>query len=298
MRQGWRPKSYSLRALIQVNLALREIRHIPCSTSRNTADDASTTEIIDAQRLVSRSIPFGLGVMERDASISVDEIEPLFRIADASELAFDTTGWECKAADFMTFRVARLPGDLRNHVQRILHQIDRGDAEGTYGALLDLSIVLKDRGYPLRQRMLDAARSVLNPGCYRYLRRRLEKGITELDPTPPSETSVLSRAHQGRQTIVTKIGDNRAPEASPLDLARSHIEYGQLDAARSVLEREVLTGSLEQASHEDLIEIYIRTGDKANFLATQRQLNYEYNASPVLSLWREFEAFFRQRGTA
>ncbi len=226
----------------------------------------------------------------------LDEVvEPLFRIADVSALSFDTQGWDQKAADFMAYRVARLPGDLRNHVQRIQHQIAMGDAEGAYGAVLDLFIVLKDRGRPLRQRMLEAARDLLDPATYHYLRRRLKRGISELDPTPQSATSVLSRAHQGRRIIVTKVGDKRATQANPLELARSHVEYGQLDAARSVLERSVLTGSLDEDIHKDLIEIYLRTADKANFLRLQRQLNFEYNASPVLSLWREFEAFFKQR---
>lgn len=226
-------------------------------------------------------------------SITDQTVEPVFHIADATELSLDTQGWDTAADDFMSYRVARIPGDLRNHVQRINHSIAAGNSEHVYGAVLDLFIVLKDKGQPLRSRILRNAQPLLPKPCYRHLLRRMEKGISEQDALPPSDVSVLSRGHLGMHEVVTKTGSNRTRDISPLEEARSHMEYGQLDAARSVLESAVFTGSLEKAVHEDLIEIYIRTDDKSGFLRTQRQLNFEGSSSSVLALWREFEAFFK-----
>lgn len=246
----------------------------------------------------SRNIPLITAADPREQqnnqSITDQAVEPVFRIADATDLSLDTQGWDQAAGDFMSYRVARIPGDLRNHVQRINHSIAAGDPENVYGAVLDLFIVLKDKGQPLRSRILHTAQPLLPKFCYTHLLRRLKKGISEQDTVPPSDVSVLSRGHLGLHEVVTKSGTSRTRNISPLEEARSHMEYGQLDAARSVLESAVLTGSLEEAVHEDLIEIYIRTDDKPGFLKTQRQLNFEGSSSSVLALWREFEAFFKK----
>lgn len=116
-----------------------------------------------------------------------------------------------QAGNFFASRSARTPGNLLNHVQRINHQILKKSPEGVYGAILDLFIVLRDRGRPLRERMLSQSRSLLNNEWFVQLDQRLEQGITELDALPPCHTSLLSRGISGTHRLVKKVEVGSGP---------------------------------------------------------------------------------------
>lgn len=217
-------------------------------------------------------------------------VEPAFRIPGYRGLWLDTSRWHRQAASFFASRSARTPADLRNHVQRINHQIRHKNPDGVYGALLDLFIILKDRGHPLRARMLKNARHLLQDEWLEQLSQRLDKGITELDAMPLSHSSILSKGCAKSLRLVEKIDAGSVHGWDALQEARSHLEYDQVDQARCVLEAAILQGSIRLDIHEDLLEIYKHTRDKSNFLKMQRQLTTKDHS--LLRLWHRLAAFF------
>lgn len=229
-------------------------------------------------------------------------VEPAFRIPGYRGLWLEAGNWNREAANFLASRSARTPGDLRNHVQRINHQIQQENPDGAYGALLDLFIILEDRGRPLRARMLKSARHLLRNEWFEQLYRRLDSGITALDAMPLSHSSLLSKGYVGSYQLVEKISEDSVHEKDPihaedpvhewdvLQEARSHLEYDQVDQARTVLEAAILKGSVRLDVHEDLLEIYKHTRDKSNFLKMHQQLNIKNKT--VLGLWLKLAAFF------
>ena len=217
-------------------------------------------------------------------------IEAAFRIPGTTHLQLKVHDWGGKAAEYLDHAVARTPGDLRGHVQRINLHIQRNDAEAVYGALLDLFIILTDRGRPLRERMLKLSRTVLSEERYRFLAQRLEVGIMATDAVLPSGTSLLGKGLSGTNWMVTKLDASKAPAQDPLEEAHDHLEYGQIDEARQVLEATILKEPGRSELHHDLLEIYKSTNARVSFLAMRQRLNTD--ANPVADAWRELAAFF------
>ena len=133
------------------------------------------------------------------------QVEAAFHLPDYRGLRLDTQTWSEQAASFYAARSARTPENLLNHVQRVIHQIQLKNSEGIYGALLDLFIVLKSRGKPLRIRMLKSAKPLLKAEWFEQLNLTLDKGITELNTMPLSRFSILSKGCRGTQPLVEKI---------------------------------------------------------------------------------------------
>ena len=228
--------------------------------------------------------------VEEHQEASAYPVEPAFRIPGYRGLWLDTRKWHRQAASFFVSRSARTPTDLRNHVQRINHEIRRKNPDGVYGAILDLFIILKDRGHPLRARMLKNARHLLKHEWFEQLSQRLDKGLTELDAMPLSHSSILSKGYAKSLKLVEKIDAEPVHHWDALQEARSHLEYDQVDQARCVLEAAVLKGSIRLDIHEDLLEIYKHTRDRSNFLKIQQQLTTKDYS--LLRLWHRLAAFF------
>jgi hypothetical protein len=232
----------------------------------------------------------GTGHKANSPYLTPIKIEPAFRIPGYRGLWQDTGNWSMDAANFYTSRSVRTPGNLLNHVQRIIHHIRRKNTEDTYGAILDLFIVLKNHGRPLRERMLNYARPLLQGERYDRLQQLLDKNFIKQDEIPGSPRSVLSRGFVSPFRLVEKINVSEELDNDPLSESRSYMEYGQLDAARSVLETEVLNGSDNPEIHSDLIEIYRRSNDQINFQKIYPFL--QFNQESLSLLWQELDNFF------
>jgi hypothetical protein len=222
--------------------------------------------------------------------LSPIKVEAAFRIPGYRGLWLDTCDWSKEAAYFFTSRSARTPENLLNHVQRIFHHIRLKSSEDTYGALLDLFIALKSRGRPLRERMLNYARPLLQHEHFDQLQELLDKKLSEYEEIPVTPRSILSRGFVSPYRLVEKVKTSEERDLDPLSASLSHEEYRQLGAARSVLESEVLNGSMRQKTHTDLIEIYRRSHDKINFQKIYPLL--QINQDSLLRLWQELDDFF------
>jgi hypothetical protein len=223
------------------------------------------------------------------------KIEAAFRIPGYRGLWLDTQHWSNEASDFYTSRSARTPENLLNHVQRIFHHIRLKNTEDTYGALLDLFIALKNRGRPLRERMLNYARPVLQVDRFNHLQQLLDKNQSGQEAIAESPRSILSRGFVSPYSLVEKVREKEDGDLDSLSESRSHMEYGQLDSARSVLESAVLSGNVDPEIHADLIEIYRRSHDRANFQKIYPLL--QINKESLLLLWQELDEFFDSSDT-
>ncbi len=217
-------------------------------------------------------------------------IETAFRIPGSGRLRLNTSNWNREATNFFTARSARDPENLFNHAQRIIHHIQQKNTEGAYGALLDLFIVLKHHGRPLRERMLQYASPLLQEEQYQRLHRLLDNEKWNKLSLPSSNFSILSSGVDGSRPLVEKNFQPSDTRYNRLNESRSYMENGQLIAAKTVLETAVLNGSLETDIHKDLIDLYRRTYDKIGFLKIYPQLQIQQKSLTIL--WKELNDFF------
>jgi tetratricopeptide (TPR) repeat protein len=242
--------------------------------------------ISQSNRLV-RSNPGGVRKgSEEDASL----MEAAFCIQGVANLHLNKLSCGHKAEEYLFHAVSKAPDDLRSHVQRVNLFLDRKDAEGLQGALLDLFIVLGDKGRPLRKRMLTASRMVLSEEQYRIFAQCLDSGIRATDMLPPSRESVLSKGVTGTNRLVSRIPTGKTAKQDPLEEAQDHLEYGQVEEAMEVLENAILKEPSRPELHPELLEIYRAINARDRFLALRKRLGAYSNQLP--DAWQELETYF------
>ncbi len=101
----------------------------------------------------------------------------------------------------LEMHLVRQPDDLYGHTRRILIAGQLGDAEATYGALVDLFIALADRGVGLKSAMLSQTVLQLDPPQRRFLASHLASGVrADENIHPPANRSVLTHGLVGMTT--------------------------------------------------------------------------------------------------
>lgn len=211
------------------------------------------------------------GVMLNDMDMA-NSVEMAFSLPGESRLQISAGNSDNKVLDFLTHAVARKPGDLRSHIQRINIYIKRADYEGLYGALLDLFIALMNKGHPLRERMLKVSKPVLDQARYQFLYEHLDKGISAMDAVPLSSISVLAKGIVGTNKLVHKLHIGKNAERDALEEAHEHLEYGQVEEAQQVLEEAILKNPSREELYHELIDIYRYTNARKSFVKMQKQL--------------------------
>jgi hypothetical protein len=118
----------------------------------------------------------------------------------------------------------------------------------------------------------------------------LESGVSATDVLPISSASVLSRGLRGTTELVERVGASGVGTRDPLEEANECLEYGQIDAARCILEAAVLDQPDRAELHNDLLEIYQRTADCENFREMHQKLSARRN--PLADSWELMAASF------
>ncbi|HHJ16667.1 MAG TPA: hypothetical protein ENJ80_08230 [Gammaproteobacteria bacterium] len=223
----------------------------------------------------------------------IDEAD-VFRLSLFTGLKPGTGSGANRITDYLAHHIARMPGDLRSHVQRINMHLAIQDAGGLYGALLDLFIVLNDGGLALRKRILDSARPVLKLPMYQAMNAVLERGIDATDRMPLSRTSMLSKGLQASNRLVSRTDNAATTTRDLLQEAREHIEYGQIELARDLLEQGVLENPERVELQQDLLEIYASTRDRERFSVMRRRLDAKNVAAG--EAWSALETILEEDG--
>jgi hypothetical protein len=217
------------------------------------------------------------------------DVEPVYCVSGSSDLRFPPE-YHVLLGAHLCHCVARDPSDLRSHVRRILLHLEDSQAIDLYAALVDLFIALGHRGFELRRRMLNMSRSLLKPHQHDVLSEALVTGLDPISvPTVPG--SVLSRGIVGSLDMVKPIAEKTSEPRDPLIEAREFLEYSQIEEAREVLERAVMSEPQRSDLHIELLEIYRSTRDKTNFDKMHAKLDGTTN--PAHEAWQTLAALFR-----
>jgi hypothetical protein len=166
-------------------------------------------------------------------------------------------------------RVSRDPRDLTSHVRRVLELRELHDGEGTYGALVDLFLVLGSGGRRLRTRLLRRTADLLDPGQVEFLSARLVTGLAADDPAGSAPGSRLSRRVAGTTRIVARTGGENP---GPIELARESMACGRGDVARVLLEGTLDADPGNNEVSDALLDLYETSADREHFFRTYSAL--------------------------
>jgi hypothetical protein len=205
-------------------------------------------------KLISQEMPPAVD----SGTLGLPGMDPLFVLDSWSALSVMPQLDHERLSDHLAHQVSRSPGDLKTHTRRILFFSNEHHADGLFGALLDLFVVLGDKGLALRKRLLGAAAATLSDSQIEILRTRLNQGIHRFDALPPTQYSVLCQfLPQGEKLVqVTSAVHRQDSSRDPAEEARDLLEYGQVEEAQRLLEEAVLDSPLRLDLNEDLLEIY------------------------------------------
>ena len=135
--------------------------------------------------------------MNIENAFSIPVLDPAFRFLPGNhDLLPDPP--DQAMLDLLCYSVARHPQDLISHTRRILLSHARGNADQTFGALVDLFIAVGPKGSALRKTMLRRCADVLSKPQHAWLTERLDQGLA------PEEVSICphSRLAAGRRSAL------------------------------------------------------------------------------------------------
>jgi hypothetical protein len=131
---------------------------------------------------------------------------PEFGLANISAINLPKVWRDRRTADYLAHCIARNPRDLRAHARRIAVHHARGEDQDLAGAVIDLFIVLGDKGKSLKHLLLDRHDSELRrTGCYPALAQALDGALSPHAAQIALPASIFCRPTQGDFDIVRDI---------------------------------------------------------------------------------------------
>ncbi len=186
--------------------------------------------------------------------------EKTIEISPLLPLIFPTTNEQKEQLDpdaawhFYSHSIRRNPANLKLHTHRVFFAMQHNEASFLSGSLHDLFYVLKDAGQNLRIRLLKASIPYLSKKETLYFTLWIKVGIKRGMGYKWVSGSVLADGLVGPdQALFTKnAAEFNHPKLSPLEEARSCMEYGQLDVAKDILEKSLMKNSNNKALKDEL----------------------------------------------
>jgi hypothetical protein len=192
---------------------------------------------------------------------------------------------------------AREPDNLLNHVRRIYLHLALMQSGPLYGAMLDLYLVLGDKGQSLRNHLLLKARKLLSHEEHDLFLTHTKPGLHSNQPLPASPHSVLGNFFSGKMRLVTerKVEHSSVDrEIDPLELAKAELDYGDISVAQEILEVALLKSPARLGLHYGLLEIYKHTRSLDDLLAMKERLGEI--ASTAQAAWSQMQRSLETRG--
>lgn len=195
-------------------------------------------------------------------------LEPLFVLEQARRLDLRGVTQVCQMrqlGDCLDYAIARDPGNLKRHAQRILWHGSRRDAVLLYAAFVDLYIVLGPSGQALKQRLLDSSTGVLTRAQRQCLQQHFEVGFAATESAAAVTGSMLAKPVYGHRQFVHKqdvVSNDSSGDV--LDEARQLLEEGDVSAAQALLEQALRENARDDQARladlrEELRQIYRAT---------------------------------------
>jgi len=179
-------------------------------------------------------------------------------------------------ADYLAHQVSKKPLDLTSHLQRFSLHRHHKHAEKTYAALLDLFVVLGNKGLPLRQRLLLQASRVISREHYHFLLSTLPDALAVTSDTPLHHLAVLSMGRmQEKESVQQAHPADAQDNETPLQIARDLLNSGQINQAQEILESALLATPEDQDISCELLQIYRHTQNRESCIQMLKQLSSE-----------------------
>lgn len=203
--------------------------------------------------------------------------------------AFPVAGLDASYLRHLDQRIVRHPRELVSHVRRILLLRELERADSLAGALLDLFIVLGNRGRALRSRLLHMIESRITPEEREFFRAHLDDGVSPTEAMPLLPQSRLSRQVVGTTRIVATGNSKNA-----FEVAKAALASGRTEDARELLEGllELDPGSPEVCSA--LLDLYEQRDDRDGFFRTYTRFLGRQLGEP--QRWRRLASVFQEAG--
>lgn len=219
------------------------------------------------------------------------EEEALF-IADSSH-ALNIPAGEClqSLSDHFSHQVARTPQNLHNHIRRIHLYLQARCGKCVAGALQDLFIALGEKGFTLRQRMLNVASPLLPERLRMVFEDYMESGMT---PKVPGKLSTLSLLHSGiRNDELPGSITGQGGRLDPIDRATVLLKSDDPRQAIHLLIESIHAEPWREDLQNCLLAIFREYGDEGSFTSTYLFLSA--SNSPYLEKWEALQARFEGR---
>lgn len=186
----------------------------------------------------------------------------------------------------LVFRVARKPQDLTAHVRRIYFCYQNALVEPLYAALLDLLIVLDNKGKDLSRRLVLGSRSLLNAEQFSSL-NTFRGGQ---DQARENRFGLFTKGLIGTARLV-EVTQKAQVQHDYLRLAHDFIEFSQLDEAIAILEQGVEATPGRQDLQTLLLELYQSTQCRERFQKFHERIRA--SGAPLNNGWQRLAVLFK-----
>ncbi|MCQ8102642.1 hypothetical protein NP590_00885 [Methylomonas sp. SURF-2] len=186
--------------------------------------------------------------------------------------------------------MSRKPKDLLAHLRRIYFCYQNALPEPLFAALLDLLIVLDQKGRDLSLRLLWGSRSLLNEEQQACL-KNLVQGRQDMRG---SRFSVFTKGVVGVSSLLETKRQVQS-QHDYLGLAADFIEYSQLEEAMDILEQGLEQTPDRQDFQALLLELYKSTESSERF---QKQYDWMLESGePLIDQWQQLAVFFNGKSS-
>jgi len=198
-----------------------------------------------------------------------------FRMPDEKNLRLAPNYDVLQTWRFLSHQIRRYPLDLRAHVQRILLTHQEGLTDRIEGSLMDLYLALgTEAGLTLKQSMLEECTPYLSTEAVQFFKQLQTEGANQGLDREWRLGSVLATGENNVHHPLIRV--ERPVEVSRytsiLEEAQACLEYGQIDIAQELLEKEILAGHNDPAIEQELLNIYQYTRNKDKLTQLTAQL--------------------------
>lgn len=200
-------------------------------------------------------------------------------------------------ANHLAYRSAREPENLLNHVRRVYLHLELRQTDELYGAMLDLFLVLGDKGESLRKGLLKKAKTTLSSDTFELFVKHLKDGLRKNQPYPISQHSVLANFIDGGLSLIDENSPAENPvsgSVDPLELAQEELTYGDISIAQEILENAILSSPERMGLHFGLLEIYKHTRSLSDLLKMQDRLGDHVTIAQ--SAWKKTREYLESQG--
>jgi len=195
----------------------------------------------------------------------------------------------------LVFRIARKPKHLTTHIQRVYYCFHANLNEQLFAAIVDFLFVLNKRGLAISWRIIMGAKSRLNADQFDVLKDYLKDEHADASLLPGNRYSIFTRGLLGVNDMVQQLKKQEQFVYDPLELARDHIEYSQLEEAKLVLEKAVLEQPARLDIQHELLGLYQSTRDSTGF--NQMLAELTQSGVKVIDEWAQLGNYFKGRNS-